>query len=240
MCQWWTPFTGPSSQKAYHIDSTSSVSQETWKINVQGLSQSQQWMPFTRPSSEESYHIASMSSVSREIWTMNMKSLPQCHWETAFSRPYFEYNVHINSLNLCLYGTWPITVQGLLCILSIVFQIMPLLTFWHRYGSHIENKIHTAIKLNGHIDPTYLPTSTKIKQLQQSLHTLLTNMCQKDICLSNSKYMQYMPITSYADIRKLCQYIYLTILSGALVYIHLTLLVYAPEQICLPQCTYMS
>ena len=39
---------------------------------------------------------------------------------------------------------------------------MSLLT-WHKYGCYIANMSHTTIMLNSHIDPTYLPMSTKIQ-----------------------------------------------------------------------------
>ena len=80
---------------------------------------------------------------------------------------------------------------------------MPQLTshwtyIWHmslnKYGCYIINITHTAIMLNGHIDPTFLPISTKIQpccthnQLQQLFHTLLANMLPKQIWISNATY----------------------------------------------------
>ena len=68
-------------------------------------------------------------------------------------------------------------------------------------------------------------------------------MCQKQLCPSNGTYM---PTTVCADIRLLCQYTFfidlnainnVTTGSGTNT---LTLLVYAPEQICLPYCTNVS
>ena len=80
----------------------------------------------------------------------------------------------------------------------------------NKYDCHIANMTHTAMRLIRDRDPTvfcmYLP---KYSQLKQLLHALLPNMCQKQICPCNATYMLHMPISSCADIRQLCQYIYL-------------------------------
>ena len=58
--------------------------------------------------------------------------------------------------------------------------------------------------------------------------------------------MPHVPVCPHADMRQLCQYMFhvnslqWTVWLGTLVYIHFTLLPYAPEQICQPYCTYMS
>ena len=59
--------------------------------------------------------------------------------------------------------SWRMNVQDFMCILFIMFQIIPLLTLQHKYACHIANICHTAIMLNKHIDPIYFPISTKIK-----------------------------------------------------------------------------
>ena len=74
---------------------------------------------------------------------------------------------------------------------SFVFKIRPLVTLQHKNGCHIPNMSHTAIMLNGHIDPTfctYLPEHTKC-------NSYFTHSCQ--ICTRNkcAPEMPHLPIT---------------------------------------------
>ena len=94
-----------------------------------------------------------------------------------------------------------------LCILLIVFLFIPLLTLQHSYQYHIANMSHTTIMLNGHIDPTYLPISTTIQPTTKATSHIFAKICARN------KYAQHVPqmlISFYANMRQLCQYIYLT------------------------------
>ena len=137
----------------------SSVSQKTWVMVQQSPCVSDK-CPLQEHLPSKAI-IDSISSVSTETLAVNTKSLPQDHWEPAFSWPSFEYNDPINSLSLS--PADPNNLCAGFLRNSSMFQIMPLLTLQHKYGCHIANISQTTIILNGHKDPTHLPTFTKIQ-----------------------------------------------------------------------------
>ena len=105
---------------------------------------------------------------------------------------------------------------------------------WTKYGCYISNMIHTAITLNGHTDPAILYISNKTQPTAADTSQIIAKYVPEQICPSNAIYMPLMLITSCADVRQLCHYIYLNIHSRqstmspqALVCLHFTLLAYA-------------
>ena len=76
----------------------------------------------------------------------------------------------------------------------------------NKYDCHITNISHIPIVLNGHIDPTFLHIAAKIQPTAKASHINAKYMPQK-IYPSNALYMPYIPISSYADMRQLCQYV---------------------------------
>ena len=105
------------------------------------------------------------------------------------------------------------------------------LLLWFKYGTHITG--HTSAK--------------KKKQFAIAPSYIIGKYGHNQICLSNTRYMPHMQVSSFADMRQLCQYIYLiwasvksTVWPGALLYIYFTLLAYAPQHIWLLHCTYIS
>ena len=71
------------------------------------------------------------------------------------------------------------------------------------------NMTHRATMLNGHKGQTVMYICTQYDQLQKKSHSLLPNICQKQICPTNVICVSHMPLSSHADIRQLCQYIYI-------------------------------
>ena len=101
---------------------------------------------------------------------------------------------------------------------------------------------HAVIMLNGHANSTFLHMPTKIQKTATIIPHILPTMCQKQICPSNTAYMQHMQVSTCLHI---CQHIphmmpLQSIISlQTLVYIYFTSLAYAPDEICLPHCTYV-
>ena len=74
------------------------------------------------------------------------------------------------------------------------------------YGWHIANMTYTAIMLQGHMDQEvfHLCAKTKPPTISTSHATVMYVPETNTVCPSNAPYMQ---ITSYEDMRQLCQYI---------------------------------
>ena len=73
----------------------------------------------------------------------------------------------------------------------------------------IENMTHTAIILNGHIDTTFLYIPTKIQPNTTYTAYIIAKYVAETNMALKATYMLHLPISSCADIRQLCQYIYL-------------------------------
>ena len=69
-----------------------------------------------------------------------------------------------------------------------------------------------SFMLNGHIDPTHLPISTKIQATAMNTLQIIGKYVPNNMPLKCHIYMPDMPITSCADMRLLCQYIYLILI----------------------------
>ena len=136
-------------------------------------------------------------------------------------------------------------VQHFLCILLIVFQIMSL-HIWHNYGYHIANMSHRAIILNWHIEQTGLPICTKIQPTATASSHINAKYMPETNIPSNARYMPQIPISTFqildnnVSILPHINSLLSTIQPEALPYIHLTLLAYVPQQICLPHLICMS
>ena len=146
-------------------------------------------------------------------------------------------NEQDNLLSTMITSThWSSVSRSFLCILLIVCQIIPLLTLQHKYGCHIENMSHTAIMLNGHVDPTYLPIATRIQSSATASSHIIAKYVPEQICPLNVTYANYFMCTY-----KALSSVYILHMNSiqsimwpkALIYINFTLLAYAPKQICM-------
>ena len=84
-----------------------------------------------------------------------------------------------------------------------------ILQVWlKKNGCQIANIVHTPNQLHGQIKSTYLhtymPTYNTLKYI---LHKVLTNMCQKKVCLPNWIYMPHCQIIWCSYMRKVCEYL---------------------------------
>ena len=124
-------------------------------------------------------------------------------------------------------------------VILIVFQIKSQFLChcthnWHAteqiWLSYCEYEAHSNYA-ECHIDQHFWIYLLKYNQLQQVLHILLPNMCQKQIYASNAKHMTMYTLV-HGDMRQQFQYIYMphmnsiqsTMWPGAVAYIHYTLL----------------
>ena len=95
---------------------------------------------------------------------------------------------------------------------------------------------YNTIMLNGHTGQYVCPYLAKYNQLQQLLHILLPNMCQKQMCLSNDQYANCFMYTYMTAVSVSLPYknsLQLIMWPNLLVYLHFIFLVYVSEQICL-------
>ena len=74
----------------------------------------------------------------------------------------------------------------------------------HVYMSHCTTTTVIYIK-----KPHYCTYKSKKNKnnLHQVLHTLLPNMCQKEMCPSSATYMPHIQISLHENMRQICQYI---------------------------------
>ena len=77
------------------------------------------------------------------------------------------------------------------------YWYMPL----NKYAFHIPNVSHYTVTVVYTHTPLLLQISKKYNQPQQLLHTLLSNMFEKQIGISNATYIWYMKISSCAHMR---------------------------------------
>ena len=113
----------------------------------------------------------------------------------------------------------------------------------HFYCSpHIDPTLYTYVPLyfycSQYTDPTLL--NIQVKRLQLLFTMLYPYMYQQQICLSNSKCANHI-LCRYKKTKSIhiahMNSMQSTVWPGALVYMYSTLLVSAPEQMCLSHCT---
>ena len=103
----------------------------------------------------------------------------------------------------------------------------------NKYGCHITNMSHTAIMVNGYLDPIPCTDVQKHYHLKYLLHMLLPHICQQEICLHMCKLV-------HMQMRQPCHASYeLTTIRSIGIH-NFTLLAYAPKLICLQHCIQMS
>ena len=111
---------------------------------------------------------------------------------------------------------------------------------------HIYLPLHSSCSL--HIDPTLMLIKVKIQQQTVTIkchaNAIYVTETNKPLKFHTCHICK---LVHYADRRKLCQYICIIWAKcnqqcdqSLLVCIHFTLLSYAPQQICLPHCIYIS
>ena len=109
---------------------------------------------------------------------------------------------------------------------------------YHETNMAVTLQYHYKVNmLNEHMDPTFLSPTF---QNTTNYNSHFTYYCQ--ICPSNATYMINIQIRShviwenYVSMSTSYDFIAINNKPEALVYMHFTLLTYAPEQICLPHC----
>ena len=170
-------------------------------MNVQRLPQCHKQMAFSRPSSE--YFL---SPGRPEQWTW--KALPSVTKKQPFQDHLLSKTIILTHWKSVYQETWTMKVQGFLCILLFVFQIMSVLTLQHKYGCHIAKMSHTTIMLNRQIVPACLPMSkTAQPTATVTLHIIVKYVPETNMP-SNTTYMPNIPITPCTHTRQLWQYLY--------------------------------